>query len=313
MKPQTQIIVKLSSMTTILRSAFNNLFISLALLRLCSVLSYATIALIAFAEPTNVFAGNGNDSNEQTDERWAFWNDSDEENARSIDHSQWQTILDRYLDAKHPSGINRFAYKSVIADDQALLANYIEGLEAIDPLEFNRQVQKAYWINLYNALTVKVIIDKKPIYSILTTGKSWLPKGPWDDKIAVVNDESLTLNNIEHNILRPLWQDPRIHFAVNCASLGCPNLQEKAFTQDNIENLMTIAAQEFMSHPRGLKLDRERLTLSSIFEWYQEDFGNNELEMLVNLTAFVSPDIANKIRQYEGKVRYQYDWKLNKL
>ena len=158
--------------------------------------------------------------------------------------------------------------------------NYIEQLAGIDPRAYRRIEQKAYWINLYNALTVKLIVDHYPVGSITTLGKTLGAFGPWDDHLITLAGQTLSLNDIEHRILRPLWKDPRIHFAVNCASYGCPDLQDIAFTAENIETLLNKAATDYLSHPRGAHFDGDELVLSSIFDWYAEDFGANQQEVL---------------------------------
>lgn len=242
----------------------------------------------------------------------AFWNHFDESSVNTINHQDWQFLLDKYLLTDHPSGIHRFKYRQVETEDKNRLELYLINLQAVDPLQYNRDEQMAYWINLYNALTVNLIIDKKPRYSILTTGKGWLPKGPWDDRIASVNNKKLTLNTIEHHILRPIWADYRIHFAVNCASLGCPNLQAKAFTSENLDSLLNHASHSFISHPRALSINNGKLTVSSIFEWYLEDFAANEIELIAWLATVATPEQAQQLKKHTGKINYEYSWQLNK-
>lgn len=127
-----------------------------------------------------------------------------------------------------------FRYAEVTKEDKTLLNDYLDQLSKLDPREFNRQEQYAYWVNLYNALTVKLILDNYPVASITKLG-GLFSFGPWDEKVFTVAGQTLTLNDIEHRILRPIWKDPRTHYAVNCASLGCPNLQSQAFTAQNTE------------------------------------------------------------------------------
>ena len=169
-----------------------------------------------------------------------FWDASDESSTSRIDHSAWQEILDTYL-RSHGSGINRFDYAALKANagDTAKLAGYLSYLQEIDPRTYSRREQKAYWFNFYNSLTVKVVADAYPVDSIRKISNSMLggliPVGPWGDVRARVCGQDLTLDNIEHGILRPIYRDPRIHYGVNCASLGCPNLLETAFTAANAE------------------------------------------------------------------------------
>lgn len=242
------------------------------------------------------------------------WDASVETNAEQVDHSAWQRLLDTYL-TSHPSGINRFDYAALKADaeDTARLAGYLSALQALDPRHYRRAEQKAYWINFYNALTVQVVVDAYPVDSIRAIHQGWLPlSGPWDDVHAKVAGQPLTLNNIEHGILRPIWRDNRIHYAVNCASYGCPNLSATAFTAANTETLLEAAARAYINHPRGVAfVDDDFLVLSSIYDWYAEDFGTGQTAVLSHLAQYAEPGLASRLRGFAGSIDYAYDWHLN--
>ena len=171
---------------------------------------------------------------------------------RVIDHQAWQQLLDQYLISK--GDYTLFKYSSVSEKDKLVLTKYLEKLAKTDPLSFNKAQQYAYWVNLYNAITVKLILDDYPVKSITKLG-GLFSFGPWGDDVITINGKTLTLNDIEHRILRPIWQDPRTHYAVNCASLGCPNLQHKAFTADNTETLLEQAAKSFINSDKGVLLN----------------------------------------------------------
>ena len=179
------------------------------------------------------------------------WDVSDESNDAVIDHSAWQYILDTYLKTGDPSGINRFDYGALKADadDRKKLAGYLKSLAVIDPRSYSRDEQMAYWINLYNALTVFVIVPRYPVDSIKEIKSGIVDFGPWNLELFPLQGQKLTLNQIEHRILRPIWKDPRIHYAANCASLGCPNLCPVAFRSDNLEQLLEQAATGLYQPP----------------------------------------------------------------
>lgn len=242
------------------------------------------------------------------------WDASVESNAEQIDHSAWQRLLDVYLKT-HPSGINRFDYAALKADakDTARLAGYLTALQALDPRHYARAEQKAYWLNFYNALTVQIVVDAYPVDSIRNIHQGWLPlSGPWDDVHTKVAGQPLTLNNIEHGILRPIWRDKRIHYAVNCASYGCPNLSATVFTAANTETLLEAAAGAYVNHPRGVAfVDDDFLVLSSIYDWYVEDFGNSETAVLAHLAQYAEPGLAARLKSFAGSIDYAYDWRLN--
>ena len=241
------------------------------------------------------------------------WEASVETNAESIDHSAWQGILDTYL-TSHPSGINRFDYAALKAnaEDAARLAGYLTSLQELDPRHYSRQEQQAYWINFYNALTVRVVADAYPVDSIRDIYQGWLPLGPWDDVHAEVAGMPLTLNNIEHGILRPIWRDPRIHYAVNCASHGCPNLSPTVYTAANTETQLEAGARAYINHPRGASfVDDDFLLISSIYEWYVEDFGGTEKTVIDHLMQYAEEELAARLKTFSGSIDYEYDWNLN--
>ncbi len=240
-----------------------------------------------------------------------FWNQSDESNSTSIDHQPWQKILDKYLQSDHPSGVNRFRYSQVRADDKKALKTYLIQLQEIDPGAYRRSEQMAYWINLYNALTVDLILDNYPVKSIKKIGKGLLSFGPWDDDIARITGQKLTLNDIEHKILRPIWKDPRIHYAVNCASFGCPNLAVKAYTASDTDSLLNQGAHDYINHPRGVRFEDGKLTVSSIYHWYSEDFGSSDQNLIVHLQQYAEPELRQQLDQYQDAIDHEYDWSLN--
>ncbi|MEH6467751.1 MAG: DUF547 domain-containing protein [Porticoccus sp.] len=240
-----------------------------------------------------------------------FWSESNESNISIIEHSTWQTLLDVYLNNKHPSGINRFDYAAVNTEDHKRLDSYLQQMQQLDPRAFNRTEQKAYWINLYNALTVELILKNYPTESITKLGKSFFSFGPWDDKIANIQGHELSLNDIEHGILRPLFQDNRIHYAVNCASLSCPNLSATAYTSANIHSQLEQAAKLYVNHPRGVTFEDGTLKVSNIYQWYKEDFGGNDKTLLSHLTHYAEPSLAERLRHYQADIEYHYNWKLN--
>ncbi len=229
-----------------------------------------------------------------------------------VDHTAWQRWLDRYVDAQHPSGINRVRYGQVNAQGQAELGSYITGLTRVDPRPLNRTEQMAYWLNLYNAVTVQVVLQHPDVASIRDIKSGLFSIGPWGRKLVTVAGSALSLNEIEHSILRPVFKDRRVHFAANCASIGCPNLAAQAYDGQRLNAQLATAEQTYLAHPRGVRFDGGTLVLSSIFDWYREDFATDEAGVLRYLSAQVPPAIGQRLRSFKGKVRYEYDWALNK-
>ena len=121
----------------------------------------------------------------------------------------------------------------------------------------------------------------------------------------------MSLNDIEHQILRPIWQDPRIHYALNCASVGCPNLQMVAFTAANSDALLDTAARTYINSRRGVEIIDGKLRLSSIFNWFSADFGGDLAAVTMHLATFAEPALAAILATKPRLAGYRYDWDLN--
>lgn len=243
---------------------------------------------------------------------WARWDKHDAASTARIDHTEWSRLIAAY-GRPSESGVKLFAYGSVTKADRAALESYVTKLSATPISTFNRREQFAYWANFYNALTVKVILDHYPVASIrdidITPG--FFADGPWGAKLATVEGEEISLDDIEHRILRPIWKDPRIHYIVNCASIGCPDIPPVALTADNAEKLMNDGAVAYVNHPRGVTVDGDRIVVSSIYAWFDEDFGGTEAGVLDHLRRYAKPELAALLAGRDSYNDDAYDWKLN--
>ena len=243
---------------------------------------------------------------------WELWTKHRPQNTQTIDHQLWNQFLQNHLKTSHHSGIYQFAYGKISSSQQKFLQLYLKKMQAISISQFSRKEQMAYWINLYNARTVKLILEHYPVESITKIKLSFFRFGPWDEKILNVEGTDLSLNDIEHRILRPIWKDARIHYVVNCASIGCPNLQKQALDSKNLEKMLNKGARDYINHDRGVKVVDGRLQLSKIYDWYSEDFGKSEAEIVHHLLQYASPEKAKLIKTYQNSsIRYEYDWSLN--
>lgn len=242
-------------------------------------------------------------------DRWSVHNPSSE---ASLDHSLWGDLLERYL-VTGSDGINRFAYEKAASEGTVLLDDYVSLLAALPISDYSRSEQMAYWINLYNALTVKVILDHYPVESIrdIDISPGFFSDGPWGKKLLTIEQEAVSLDDIEHKILRPVWQDPRIHYALNCASIGCPNLQPTPFEAGMLDRQLDDAAIEFVNHRRAVDIDGGSMTTSSIYHWFQEDFGGNDQGVIAHLKAYAEPGLAMELDGFDRIDDRDYDWRLN--
>ena len=243
---------------------------------------------------------------------WPRWEAHDPAARATIDHAAWEGLLKTYVSAD-PEGLNRFDYRGVSAADRMALEGYIAALAAVPIDNFNRDEQKAYWLNLYNALTVRLILQHYPVESIrdIDISPGLFSDGPWDKALIEVAGEDLTLNDIEHRILRPIWGDPRIHYGVNCASVGCPNLADTAFTGANTEALLERGARDYVNSPRGTRLEDDTLVISSIYVWFQEDFGGDVEGIVAHLLRYAEPALAARLESAGPPQDHAYDWSLN--
>ncbi len=208
-------------------------------------------------------------------------------------HSIFDKILKKYV---NKSG--KVDYKSLKLRESEL-DNYLINLENNVPQSnWEKSEIMAYWINAYNGYTIKMILNNYPVKSItkLYNGEPW--KYSWI-KLA---GKTISLDNIEHDILRAKYKDPRIHFAVNCASKSCPQLPQEAFTSKNLDKLLTQNAKSFFNSTLNI-ITKDKMKLSKILDWYKQDFGN--VHQFVSKYSEIKPNKSAKIEYLE------YDWGLN--
>lgn len=243
---------------------------------------------------------------------WSRWEAHNPQSTEVIDVSAWNEILAIYV-KPDSNGLNRFAYGSVSDADRQRLKQFITEQTALPISEYTRPAQKAFWINLYNAVTVDVVLDAYPVESIrdIDISPGLFSDGPWGKDLVRVEGEDLTLNDIEHRILRPIWNDARIHYAVNCASVGCPNLQSEGFTASNVEDLLDAGARAYVNSLRGVSISEDRVIISSVYDWFFEDFGTSEEDVLEHLLEYANEELAAELRSIGALHDTAYDWSLN--
>jgi hypothetical protein len=230
----------------------------------------------------------------------------------------YDALLQRYV-VVSPDGVNRVDYRRWRANaaDRKSLDDYVRSLEGRKPSAMGREEAFAFWGNLYNAVTVKLILDRNPRTSIRDIKEgSWFDfkayTGPWRQPRVTVEGRALSLDNIEHDIMRPTFRDPRVHYVVNCASYGCPNLMPRAWRAATLETDMDAGARAFVNHPRGVTiLPNGTLRVSSIYKWFIEDFGGDNAGVIAHLRRYASPDLAQRLAQATTISEDAYDWSLN--
>ncbi len=243
---------------------------------------------------------------------WTRWTAHAADSKLVIDHSGWTGFLQKYV-GTDAAGVNRVAYGCVSKEDRRALDDYVARLTLAPLATYPRSEQLAFWINLYNAVTLQTVLNHYPVVSIRDSDLSpgWFTKGPWEKKLVVVEGVPLSLDDIEHRILRPIWKDARLHYALNCASVGCPNLRREAYTGARADAMLTEAANAYVNDPRGVSFAGDDLEVSSIYKWYVEDFGGNRWGILAHLRKYAAPDLHRRLGFAESIDAYRYDWSLN--
>lgn len=217
-----------------------------------------------------------------------------ESRAPQVDHAIWDELLDKYVDR---SGV--VDYQGFQSNEKQL-DNYLQklGNTKVNTLSSNGQL--AFWINAYNAFTVRLILDHYPVNSIMDIKKG----KPWDYKWIKIDGRTLSLNQIEHEIIRPQFGDARIHFAVNCAARSCPPLLNEAYTADNVENRLERQTRSFINNTAYNQLSADNIKVSKLFDWYADDFGK--------VIAYINRYANTKVKP-GAQIQYMdYDWQLNK-
>jgi hypothetical protein len=196
-------------------------------------------------------------------------------------------------------------------DELAVLRADVARLEAVHIDAYARDEQRAYWMDLYNEETVILVLTHYPVGSIRAIDGGLFRRGPWDEPVLQVEGRNLTLNDIEHRILRPIWRDPLTHYGLNCASLGCPNLLPMALTGANVAAALAANARDYVNNPAHVALDGGGLTVSSIYVWYEADFGGDDARVIAHLMRYAAPALRARLAGVKTISGHQYDWHLN--
>jgi len=230
-------------------------------------------------------------------------------------HSLFSRILSKNVYDGHVN------YKGILSGKS--LDKYLEQLTNTNPDTIkNSNDRMAFWINAYNAYTLKAIVDNYPVESINDLHSGGLILGSifsttvWDKDFVIVNNEETSLNTIEHKILRKKFNEPRIHFAIVCASISCPPLRNEAFEGYKLEDQLTDQAQLFLNDETRNKfeLESKEASISKIFDWFDEDFGDNDEKVFQFISKYVPDNISKSIKENvsDWDIDYlDYNWNLN--
>ena len=231
---------------------------------------------------------------------------------QDLDHRGFGDLLHRYVRTSR-DGVNRVDYGAwrSSAAGLAALHSYLAMLQTETPQALTRDAQLAYWANLYNAETLRIVLAAWPVKTILSIRPTLLSIGPWKKATLAVGGVTLSLDDIENGILRPQFLDPRVHYALNCASTSCPNLNVIPWQGATMNRDLDAAAKAYVNHPRGVVAAGEGLRLSTIYKWYRADFGGDDAGVLGHIARFAAPPLRQRLAARPRIVAYAYDWSLN--
>ncbi len=282
--------------------------------------NYRNIPAVVFAALLSLFAQTQYSSAD--DGVTAYSAKYSKASTETVDHSVWTRMLGQYV-SPGAHGLNLVDYAAWKAADHKNLKAYLTQLQGIEPRKLARNEQFAYWANLYNAKTIDVVLDHYPVQSIrdISIGEGLLgflkksvgAGGPWKAQILEVAGKRLSLDDIEHKILRPVFKDPRVHYAVNCASIGCSNLQTEAFSGAKLDSQLNAGAKAYVNSARGISVEDGQVRASSIYQWFQSDFGGSEASVLDHVRQFANPALKAKLKGKTSISSYGYDWSLNTI
>jgi hypothetical protein len=223
--------------------------------------------------------------------------------ATSVDHSLWGELLREHV----KNGVVDYAG---FQGEEHKLDRYLETLSGTDPDQLSRDGQFAFYTNAYNAWTIKLILTAYPDIASIKDLGGFL-KTPWEKEFVALGGETVTLDHIEHDILRPRFKDPRVHFAINCAAVSCPPLQSEPFRPETLEQQLNAATRSFLNDPQNYRLEGNEFHISRIFKWFGEDFDNDPLEFYLQ---FAEEPLKSKLEKRKDDIDIEYldyDWGLN--
>lgn len=228
-----------------------------------------------------------------------------------IDHSGWDGLLKKYVDEK---GYVDYTKWKAAANDQKALDDYIQQLSGASfPANATQEEKLAFWINAYNAVTVKGILKEYPTTSIRNHTAKLYGYNIWKDLQLLVAGKAYSLEGIEHEVLRKMGE-PRIHFAIVCASIGCPRLLNQAYTAEKIDEQLTLNAKAFFADRTKFVADPQSGTIqvSPILSWFAEDFGADSAAQMKSIAPYVPASAQSLANSGRARVKYlEYDWGLN--
>ncbi len=243
---------------------------------------------------------------------WSVWEAHDDANEQAvIDHSVFDDFLKKYVALGY---VNKLRYKEVTQEDEELLEAYLNTLEALPISIYPREQQLFYWINLYNAYVIKSVLNHYPVASVedIDLSPELFREGPWQQKVLTIEGYQVSLSDIKNLILRPIWRDPRILYTLHSAHIGSPYIQPYAWTPERFDTHIDTIIRDYINHPYTVSVSSEGiLTISSFYDWYSGDFGEENTSLIDHLTQYADLPLQEKLKSVDSDFVYDYDFSLN--
>lgn len=234
---------------------------------------------------------------------WEYWNQYNTQSRESINHALWDSFLEENLIKID----NRYTpdYSKINSVEKNRLEYYIDEMSNVEIQNYNSDTQKAYWINLYNALTVKILLDHYPVRSIMEIS-TFFSRGPWNSKLLEIDGKKLSLKDIKERILLPIWKDYRIHYILFDSSISGPELFPRAITAKNLEQFLTVTELNYLNKSETIKIEGNMVVISTLIKRYGEDLAFSE-EQMIN---YLNEKLDTRVDFNRYGIRYGYNWLL---
>ena len=243
---------------------------------------------------------------------WPKWEVHNPLSQAVISHDEWQEFLSTCV-TTNPEGINLVDYPNLTEANLETLKHYVTRMSQININNYNRNEQLAFWLNLYNALIVKIVADYYPVETVqeVNISPGLFSVGPWGANLVTIAGTQLSLDDIQNRIIRAIWNDPRTHYALNDGTIGGANLSKQAFKGATIDSQLNQAASEYINSLRGIQVIGGKLIVSRIYDWYLNDFGGNELDLIAHLSHYANEPLRHNLQHLSTINSYIYNWHLN--
>ncbi len=268
--------------------------------QLCSGLS---VGLLLFA---NIACASFNK------DLWPKWQVNNPRSQQVISHQEWQAFLDKRV-VINDECIALVDYPHLTTADIERLNSYITSMSHVHISDYNRKEQLAFWLNLYNALTVQTIARYYPVSGVqeVNISPGLFSVGPWGANLITLDGTDLSLDQIHNRIIRPIWNDSRTHYAINNGTIGAANLGKEAFQGDRLEKQLNKVTANYINSMRGTQFIEGKLIVSKIYEWFLDDFGGKEEDVLIHLSQFAREPLRSQLKHINTIDGYTYNWRLN--